>query len=313
MQWILNAHDFGSNIKSLLVVSSPTKNQYVTFHDIRKMERNKRQIEYFLNFFDICGFISGRSNLFWTRKAKNIITCVHILLAVLFTINQYVYFNLYSSYFESFEIISELVEGVMSLCTYYFIILDANLYRRTHKYFWDILWCIDKNFRHRFFCNSVSIPRNFTIKFLGFGLFTILLFLRYILFDFLELFTMFIYFILVKICQIRVLYYLFCMEVINCQSKNIAHGIMEIQIIAANHMKQPVSSFDMQRFKWIRWYFYYVYDMVNALNDVFGWSQVALISISFYCAFTEFNYLFIHFRDLHADEICGINSYLIKY
>lgn len=266
----------------------------------RKMPSNRKQpnqIEFFLELFDICGFNSGSSNLFQTRKSIRIITLIHCLLAILFTINQYFYFKFYYSYFKSFEIISELVECSASLCTYYLIIFDAIPYREAHKYFWNILQQIDECFcrqRHLIF-------QSYKIKLVIFLILIFLLILRYVLFDFVDNLIILVYMFLVKICQMRVLYYLFCLEVINFQLKNIEREIM-----------QRCSSFEMQKFKWIRSYLYLIYQMVNILNEIFGWSQVAAILISFHCLFTDLNYFYIHFHELLWDEICGMKYSLFK-
>lgn len=261
------------------------------------------QIKQFLNFFDLCGFCSGSSNWFCTRRSINFVMFAHFLLAIFFTFSQFYYFRVFYSNLEMLETISELVEVSATLYTYYLIILDANVHRTAHKYFWDILWQIDNCF-----CSQFELTcRIYIFKLVIFFLLTFLILIRNMWFSLAEFLTISIHLVIVKICQIRLLYYLFCLEVINSQLKKIEHELVTMKGTHAivNFQMQSFHAFEMQRFRWIREYFHCIYDMVEIVNEIFGWSQVAAILLNFHCLFTDFNYFYIHYHELHVDEICG--------
>lgn len=107
--------------------------------------------------------------------------------------------------------------------------------------------------------------------------------------------------ILVKICEIRVFYYIFCVEVLHCQLKTINHEFK------MNESKTVES----KGFKWMRTQYNCVYDMTNFLNEVFGLSQVTEISYCFYIILANMNFLLTHYNDiprLNAFGKCYVGS-----
>lgn len=118
------------------------------------------------------------------------------------------------------------------------------------------------------------------------------------------------YTLLYEICQLRVFYYLFCLEVVNFQLKMIDNEVETMQNALNFTSKKSTSylirisetsifySFESQRLKWIREYFFRIYEMINLLNETFGWSQVAAISFCFHLLLTEIAWGYIHYMEM---------------
>lgn len=260
-----------------------------------------RQIGNVLNFFDACGFNSGSSKLFRSQTSIKFISVLHIFLVALITLDQILFYCEFYHSHGLLETLNDLVETLASLCTYYLIILDANFNQRYHKYFWSILHRIETSVYRR---SNFSL-RCFILKFIGFfGLTALMIVVRSTLYDFLKHAT---FLAMVKICQIRILYYLFCLEVINFQLENVEREIGAMNSISsiANAEMRTFDSHKIQEFRWIRLYLYYIHEMMNALNEIFGWSHVAAISFCFFCLFTDLSYIFIHFSKLSNVKLFG--------
>lgn len=100
-------------------------------------------------------------------------------------------------------------------------------------------------------------------------------------------------------CEIRVFYYIFCIEVLHSQFRNIEHEFR-------THEIKIDFSTDLEVFKRIRAHYQgTVYQMANLLNEIFGLSQVTGISFCFYIVLTEMNYLLVHYNDLSTVNTLG--------
>lgn len=245
------------------------------------------QICWILSFFDMFGYNSGSSKIFQSQKSMQFICFLHILLATLITFEQMLFYYEFYFLFGLFETMNDLVEIIAALFTCYLIILDANINRRSHKYFWTVLQRIDYNF----------VPFNFSFKcyimrIVAFiALVTLTIVMRYTSYNALKPLS---FLIVIKICQIRILYYLFCLEVIHIQWTRIEQEFVKLNVNSFNSIPTMLP----QKLKQIRLGFHCIYEMMNALNELFGWSQVAGISFSFFCLFAELNYIVIHFNKL---------------
>lgn len=244
------------------------------------------QIDLFLIFFDLCGFNSGTSRLFYTEKPIHFVRIVHLLLAILVGISLFLFYYRFLLTFKFMDTVNELVEALGSIFTYCLIILDAQFKHRTNKHFYEISEICNRNQLNITFGSYIA-------KMVVFFVMTVLATaIRSYLYNFWDLISVLGYLTLVKICQIRVLYYLFCLEVIHFQLENIEQElkIMKKVLRDVNSEIHSLDSFVAHRFKRIRSYFHCVYNMANDLNETFGWSQVAIIQFCFFCLFTDVNY-----------------------
>lgn len=245
------------------------------------------QIVYFLNIFDGFGYNSGSSKLSQSRKMSYFIYFCHIFLATLLTLfKPYLMFKYYSS-LGSTEAISEFLEYSTPLCTYWMIIIDAIYHQRAHRLFWKIL---EKNI-YQFDHHQPDYNfRIFLIKFIEFfGIKMFTLFSRFILYD--RAMVGVAYDSLFKLCQVRVFYYIFCLEVVHSQLILIQ---TELKIVNIEHISTRSSAFVLKLQKF-RTHFYFIYEMLENLNEIFGWSQVAAILFCFYIILSESNWTYIHF------------------
>lgn len=272
------------------------------------------QIVHILNLFDTCGFNSGTSALCKNKKANYFIYFLHISAATILTLFE---FHLMAIYYPSLglsEAISESLQCSAALYTYWLILLDSFLHRRAHKHFWDVLRQIDKCYS----CQPKRVIHSYMVKFTIYYFKTVaIMFIRLIISSFVGFSVDFAYIMLFIICELRMFYYLFCLEILHFQLKmvedevkimmnilNLAsvrdhHLLLHIDVISAGY------SFEMQRLKWIRGYFHCVHKMMYLLNEIFGWSHVAGISFCFYYILTESNWFYIHFNEISSVHRIG--------
>lgn len=180
--------------------------------------------------------------------------------------------------------------------TYWLIIFDAIFHQHSHRHFWKVLQMINTCFAPQNTVNIVPYIRKF-VSFFSITISSILIiylstqahnrtidvrapvFLNFI--------------ILIRLCQLRVFYYVFCVEMVNCQLKMIKHKLKSLK----NQMNFSSTKRD---YHWIRGYFHCVYEMVTHLNEIFGWSHVAAVSFCFYLFLSDLNwfYFYTHYSDL---------------
>lgn len=135
--------------------------------------------------------------------------------------------------------------------------------------------------------------------------------LAYILHGIPQIDGAFIYLALIIICQLRVFYYVFCLEILNWQFQMIQHeliimkqrspNIVDIVGGASNSVLQSRAHkannfFDLNRMKWVNEYYGCIVEMTKLLNIIFGWSQFASILFKFYSLLTDLNWCYVSFN-----------------
>lgn len=276
------------------------------------------QIIQILNLFDICGFNSGSSYLTESKKSTYVIYFVHISVVVILSLFE---FQLMTIYFPSLglsEAISESLQYSAALYTYWLIILDSILHRRSHQNYWKVLQQIDEYFS----CQPKCVINGFMMKFGIYYLKTILIMvIRLIISSFVGFSVDFAYICLFIICELRMFYYLFCLEILHFQLKMVEEEVKTMmKILNLNTIREhqhidvisACYTFEMQRLKWIRGYFHCVYKMMYLLNEIFGWSHVAGISFCFYYILTESNWFYIHFHAISFVHRIGESFFILR-
>lgn len=267
------------------------------------------QIVRILNVFDGCGFNSGSSNLSKNPKSIQLICYAHITIVVILTLFKFYLIVQYYPSLRLTEAISEIVQYSTALNTCWCIVLDNILHQNEHQGFWTVLQQIDTQFCSQSRCNF----RNYLIKFIEFFSMKIIIIVVTMIVSFISLVINTAYFVLFTMCAIRMIYYLFCLEVVHFQLKMIENELKTMQIEHIDsfdeknsiHKTTRFCRFESQRFHWIRGYFHCVYRMVDFLNKSFGWSQVAGIIFCFSFVLTEFHWIYIHFNDLRLAHRIG--------
>lgn len=264
------------------------------------------QIVFILNFFDFCGFNSGSSRLSQRPQITYIIYSMHILMAIILTLFEYRLMDVYYPLLSLSEAISESLQYSAALYTYWIIILDSVVHRRAHRHFWTVLQRIDRCFS----CQPKRDISGYTTKLIIYALKTLcVIVIRLTVSSFVGFSVDLAYMILYMICEARMFYYLFCLEVLYLQLQIVEDEIIMMMTTlkastSRESQKQRIDvisvcySFELQRLRWIRGYFQCAHKMMDLLNQIFGWSHVAGITCCFYYILSESNWLYIHFCEL---------------
>lgn len=262
-----------------------------------------KQIVWMLTFFDIFAYNTGSSKLSNTRLISILIYVLHILLIIFVSLYQLQFEALILSNYEFLEIFNQILQYLAALFTYLLTIVDSFVHRRAHKRFWNLVQRIDQHFYHQ----SRFTFRCYGWKFIEF--FSIMSLATYLI-STVSNNTFFLLICVYDIIgEIRVFYYLFCLEILHFQLKMIETELKIIQntlnqtnadysnLTQFSESSNRVSfEFELQRLKWIRGYFHCAYEMVNLLNEIFGWSNVQAISFLFYLLLTDFNWMYMNFN-----------------
>lgn len=237
----------------------------------------------YLNLFDLCGFNSGITKISSTLRCVCAIFSIQILMAIVFLYMKILLFRYFCETRGFIEAINELIEYSGSVYTFILIICDSFLHRHTQKRFWQFIQHLETN---AYPIGTFSF-RSYKIKFIEFftcsisGLIYRLLPSSAII-GYQRLHVYCGYMIPVRLCQIRIFYYILCMDIVHLQLKYIKHELHTIDK-------------ELLKLKQIRDHFQYVHKTVNLLNTMFGWSQVALVACCFFSVFTDLNYAYILF------------------
>lgn len=262
---------------------------------------SQKRITVILNLFDAFGYNSGSSNLAGHWRAVNIIYLVHIVLACFFSFYQIPLIFYLRSNLQWVQVLNQMMQYTAALYPYCLIIMDSMLKKEKHAQFWKIHQEISE-----FYCNQNGIRfRCFMLKFVAYHSITVVFVI-----SFLKYFgpineEIFIYIVLMKLCQMRVFYYMFCVELIHFQLESILNALKMQQI------KSNASASQSHQFKWIRGYYQRVFEMTAALNEVFGVSNVATVSFCFYELLSDMNWLYTYSRGSNQFKIFGALNFIV--
>lgn len=281
-----------------------------------------RHLSYFLIVFDMFGSNSGLTRLTKNQNTARIIYFVHILLVILSINNNY---HLYRSFYVKFKIatsfhlntyvgmvISEYLQYSTAFYTYLMVVGDMILHNKLHRRFWKLYQTIEKRFHNQ---SNIEF-KVFLFKFIEFFLVTIIAMVWILKLgsSYLKLGLVFI--CLIKACEIRAFYYIFCLEIVYYQFQLIEKEILNIKnVFNITDIKKchpmlfadnsALRSFLSHRLKWIRNYFHCIYVMADHLNIMFGWSNVAVILHCFYLPLADFTWCYVVFSNLNLEAQIG--------
>lgn len=266
----------------------------------------QKQIVCILTFFDMFGYDTGFSPISTGRKSKLFILFVNILFATLFTLYEFCFIIELLNLVGILDTINELIQYSAALCTYWLIILDSILYRREHKTFWNNLERINGSFCSQ--CLSLQNYLWYSIECILIS--TILYMCVYATNVFPStMFSNFVFLILILVWQIRLFYYILCLEIVYHQLKTISNEISIIKSVfnvAGEGNCVHTSKMDSCEFEGIRRiqeYYYCVNTMMDILNVIFSWSQPAVILFCLYSVVTDLNWLYSTFDKFTLTQI----------
>lgn len=193
-----------------------------------------------------------------------------------------------NKFFSKLDMANQLTQYAFDLVAYLTIVIDSFQQRKIVQRFWIIYGRI---LRQNTFL-QYQIQLNYIFKFFEyFIVFNVSFF--YVLAQVFQNFGSFkvekypifwAYLLQIEICNIRLFYYLFFLELNRIDLKTIEHKLKE------NH-----ESFEVQMnidtiLKWTQEYYQQIHDMSECVNSTFGWSNLMTIESIFLFVLTELNY-----------------------
>lgn len=245
-----------------------------------------------LFYFDLWGLCTQFKRSPTQPNFHRLILAVHTFLASMATslIFQYLFFL---SLVDDLPLraVNDVLKFTVLLLVYWLSIMELYSKRYTQRKFWHIVDYIDKRFCSLQRFDLGSYPIKLEIYF------SLSLFVYCI--DFKQLFSVkfvsfwLCYLFIVWIYQNRSFYYLFYLEWIKQELKRVNNEAGEIMHTYANstlHMKNIfMNQFHRNRFKWLRQYYGSIYDLSEAMNSVFGWSNAVTILVSVHLILADTN------------------------
>lgn len=256
-------------------------------------------IDLLLKFYDVCGFNTETSKK--TSKASRIFA-VHSILA--FTFSCFILIHAMCPVIVGNVlpyIVNELLQMMNGILTYWVIIIESYCQCETQRKFWKIYELIEKHQSR----SKKSFLRIYLIKFVEFfGVITIvqIIFMQYyneyvgnyIFFRIAYLFSQIIY-------QYRVFYFIFYLELVKYELQYIKTELKNIaELIDLNSVKSvkrrtkwcdtTMKELSENSLKEINANFQLVYELTKCINQVFGWSNCAIILYCFHLPLTDTNW-----------------------
>lgn len=239
-----------------------------------------KQLTCLLLVYEFCGFQTG---IFKRRIFTVSFFIFHIILALTFTISALSIFVLLINSSERIIIAISYIEHYSSaLIAYWLIIFESYFQRKSTQQFWILFAQLNKiNLSQKI--NRIYI-RGHVIRILIFFticyryLFTTFLFVQYI--------------VLVSICQMRVFYYDFYLNIIEMELQSIENELISINLKFKRFEQFRIN----EQFLKIRKLYHLIFEMTNRICVIFGWSYLATILFCFHCFLTELDYSYSHFH-----------------
>lgn len=251
-----------------------------------------------LHIFDVFGFNSGLTKFSLNPHLAHFIYIIHISFATFATLFIYSVMRFISSK-DFAEAVSELLQYLSVLLTYWLIIYDSFVNRHVNRKFWMNLKWIDAYGHSQSRLNF----RGYIVKFMEFFPVKMCMVAIVIVCKINSFKIDFMYNSLFKIVHMRSFYYLFCLEVLTFQLKEIeieiqnVASVINIPKLKTLNIRKSIYTFEAKRLKWIREYVWNAHEMTRDLNRIFGWSHVATILSSFYLLLSQLNWSYAHFHE----------------
>lgn len=188
---------------------------------------------------------------------------------------------------------------------YWTTIIESYSQRNAQRKFWEIL----RRISEKYYEHSSLTLASYLSKFLEFSIvFTaaqLILNGYFILTNGSLPCYLFAHSILIRMCQDRMLYYLFYLELLNFELHVIDEGAKQIALITRNNcfstpekLNFSFEKIQRNRFKCMRNYYCLISELNTCINSVFGWSYFATVMCCFYIVLTEFNCAYTKFNEM---------------
>lgn len=247
-----------------------------------------KKVDFILAIFDFVGFNTRSSSCIC-----KIIFC-NIFHLVLFGFCAYCCVQYIEFILSPVERLNLAVQFCGALFTYALIWIESTTNQNPQRDFWKIHnkihECYDdrKHFSWQSFIIKFTEHNLITALFMAFLVYTSSSFHIITLISGLE--------ILIKINQFRIFHYMLYLDMIR-MNLNIA----QVEAIKASILIDSVKE-SVER---IRELYQMIFEMVNKLNVIFGFSHLAAVLYCFYCPIVELNWAFVYFRYLSLPSKIG--------
>lgn len=243
-----------------------------------------RQTLFILKFYDGFGFLNQYSTTQNYQKRIKIIFSIHLSIAIfLYIFKGYVIVHL-KTFLIPLDLVSELLQYSSASIAYFFITIESYAQQKKQKHFWKLY----EKLRHQ---KSITW-RKYFIKILFWFFICIIPTITMFFQETIDPIIHIAYSYLQKVCQLRIFHYLFYLELIQFQLKFIENDIAIM--LWRNERESPIR---FNRLKSIREYYRIIQDMVDDLNEVFGWSHLFAVLFSFHYLLTDVNWAHSHLRN----------------
>lgn len=191
--------------------------------------------------------------------------------------------------------------------SYWFIIVESYHRRPVQRKFWQIYRQTDGAFTH---CDGKSGHRRYLVKFSIFFVIATIIYIKQFVGLNIEFNGTFFYFAfsyvgLIVMQDMRIFHYLFFVLLLENQL-NTVEKQMELLANVSHCAKIP-----SERLKWIRIQYDLVHDLLNCMNEVFGWSNIAIILCLFLRLVVDMNWTYYRIQnaaDVMMERMCFHNS-----
>lgn len=265
---------------------------------------------YLFIIYECCGFQTG---IFKSRIIAVIFLTIHVVLAVIFTISLFRFSLRLRDFGSSIYAINEIQQYTSALSAYWLIIIESYCKRATQQRFWLLLAKIQND-------GCTGRGTGFRIWKHIFQLIDFFATINYFLFgysgDFFQNDSALIsYFAVVNLCLHRVFHYVFHLKIIEYELK-----LVECEVI--NSFKK-VNGFGGVQLLKIRESYRLILEMVECVNSIFGWSNLATILFCFHFLLSELNFTYSYpsyasvegncYFDRNLSLNCSMFSMLMYY
>lgn len=267
-----------------------------------------KRIIILLKFFDMCGFQTETSKFTGSRKNTVKIFLAHNILAL--TLTCFVFAHSMRPLLQNETLpymVNEIYQIINGMFTYWIIIVESYVRRRTQQQFWHVYEYIEKHCRK---CKQF-VSRSYNIKFVEyFSVVTTIqiIFLtyfthyvgNYFLFRIAYLFSQIMY-------QYRVFYYLFYLELIKFDLETIKNELKRIVAVSQQSCGFDGYECSATNLKRINSYYQLICELNKHINHIFGWSNVLTVLYCFHLPLTDGNWATWELEERSNVYIAGEN------
>lgn len=261
-------------------------------------------------YFDLWGFCTQFKVTPRQQKYDRFLFLLHLGLVSLATFGIAGY--LFRPTNDNMGFLMDVLKLGANLIVYWFSIFELYSKQQMQRKFWKTL----KQIGHRLYHDQFFRFDAFLIKMTIFFILLALMFLNYcILFisgdesDAILYFFWLSYTLIVVFCKHQTFYYLFYLEFIKHELNTCSNELFEIQCSFQSRRLKSGKIFEKKfysnRFKWIRDFYASIYDLSDIVNMVFGWTNVASVSVSFLFILADTNWLYWKLFNKYRIDLIG--------